>query len=293
MTTFPTHVALDVHAPRVKGLPDLDRCLVMSVLNVTPDSFSDGGLFFEPRAAVARGLELLRHGADIIDVGGESTRPGALRVSLEEEMRRVIPVVSELVAAGAIVSIDTMRARVAEAAVNAGARMVNDVSGGLADPLMPTFVAEAGVPYVLMHWRAHSLIMQRRAHYDDVVADVAAELRQRLDAVIDAGVSPEQIVLDPGLGFAKTAEHNWRLLAHLDVLQQLGRPLLIGASRKSFLGELLAGPDGQPRPVRERDVATAAVSALAAAEGAWGVRVHDVRSTLDAVRVAAALRAAR
>ncbi|WP_456061878.1 dihydropteroate synthase [Amycolatopsis alkalitolerans] len=273
-------------------LPELDRCVVMAVVNVTPDSFSDGGLFFETKAAIAHGMGLLRAGADIIDVGGESTRPGAGRVPADEELRRVLPVVSELSAAGASVSIDTTRACVAEAAVDAGARIVNDVSGGLADPLMPRFVAHADVPYILMHWRGPSTQMQRNAHYGDVVTEVAAELQQRLCAVVDAGVRADQIVLDPGLGFAKTAEHNWRLLAHLDVLKQLGRPLLIGASRKSFLGELLAGEGGAKTPTDERDAASAAVAALAAATGVWGVRAHTVPLTLDAVRVAAALRAA-
>jgi dihydropteroate synthase len=204
----------------------------MGVVNVTPDSFSDGGRFFGARAAVTHGRELLRAGADIIDVGGESTRPGARRVPADEELRRVVPVVSELSADGATVSIDTTRARVAEGAVKAGAQLVNDVSGGLADPRMARFVAQSGVPYIVMHWRGPSVRMQERARYGDVVAEVTAELRQRVDALVAAGVAIGQIVLDPGLGFAKLAEHNWRLLAHLDVLQQLGPPLLIGASRK-------------------------------------------------------------
>lgn len=278
---------------QVRGIPDRGRCLVMGVVNVTPDSFSDGGRFFDRPEAIARGIELLRLGVDLVDVGGESTRPGASRVPLEEEMRRVIPVVSELAAAGAVVSVDTMRARVAEAAVTAGARMVNDVSGGLADPMMAEFVARAGVPYVAMHWRGHSADMQSRATYHDVVAEVVAELRRRVDALVDAGVDPDQIVLDPGLGFAKTDEHNWRLLANLEALQGLGRPLLVGASRKSFLGRLLAGPDGTPRPPGDRDDATAAVSALSAAAGVWAVRVHEACGTLDAVRVAAAVAAVR
>jgi dihydropteroate synthase len=280
-------------APAVKGFPSPGRCVVMGVVNVTPDSFSDGGSFLDTGDAVAHGLELLAQGADLVDVGGESTRPGAGRVPLEVEMSRVLPVIEQLAAAGGRVSVDTMRAQVAEAAVSAGACLVNDVSGGLADPEMIPFVAAAAVPYVVMHWRGYSEDMQQRAEYVDVVADVTAELRQRLDAVVGGGVDAERVILDPGLGFAKRAEHNWALLAHLDALQRLGRPLLIGASRKAFLGRLLPGPDGTPRPVGERDEATAATSVLAAAAGAWGVRVHEVRSTLDAVRVVAAWHAAR
>lgn len=276
----------------VSGLPALDRCLVIGVLNVTPDSFSDGGRWIDPAAAVAHGLALVAAGADAVDVGGESTRPGAGRVPEAEELRRVLPVVAGLAAEGALVSIDTTRAAVAAAALQAGARIVNDVSGGLADPALPRLVAEAGTPYVLMHWRAHSARMQDFAAYDDVVADVRAELGQRLAEVIAAGVRPEQVVLDPGLGFAKTAAHNWSLLARLPALAELGRPLLVGASRKSFLGALLRAPDGTDRPPAGRDAATAAVTALAAAQGAWGVRVHDVRASRDAALVAAAVRAA-
>ncbi|MGH3328807.1 MAG: dihydropteroate synthase [Streptomycetales bacterium] len=279
--------------PPVRGLPGLDRCRVMGVVNVTPDSFSDGGLFFDAQAAIAYGLDLADRGSDMVDVGGESTRPGAERVPLDEELRRVLPVVRGLAASGVFVSVDTMRARVAEAALEAGAAMVNDVSGGIADPTMAPLVAQAGVPYVVMHWRGHSRDMQRRTRYADVVADVAAELRQRLDAAVEAGVAPDQIVLDPGLGFAKTFQHNWALLAHLDVLQRLGRPLLVGASRKGFLQRLLADDSGRPRPAPGCDDATAAMSAMAAAAGVWCVRVHEVRSTLDAVKVAAAVGAAR
>lgn len=265
----------------------------MGVLNVTPDSFSDGGAFLDPGDALAHGLELMGAGADIIDVGGESTRPGASRVPVREELARVLPIIRELAAAGAVVSVDTMRASLAEAALAAGARMVNDVSGGLADPAMVPFVAEARVPYVAMHWRGFSVDMRRRATYHDVVAEVVMELRQRLDALVAAGVDPERVILDPGLGFAKLPEHDVRLLAHLDALARIGRPVLIGASRKTFLGRLLARPDGTPRPVDQRDGATAATSALAVAAGVWGVRVHDVRATLDAVRIADAVRAAR
>lgn len=265
----------------------------MGVVNVTPDSFSDGGLWFEPEDAVAHGLALLAEGADVLDVGGESTRPGAARVPIEEELRRVLPVVDALRAAGAVVSIDTMRAEVADAALAAGAQLVNDVSGGLADPAMAALVADAGVPFVAMHWRGQSDRMEQFTHYTDVVDDVVAELTARLDALVAAGVDPRQVVLDPGLGFAKKLHHNWTLLAHLDALHAIGRPLLVGASRKRFLGALLAAPDGTPAPVEGRDVATAASSALAATAGAWGVRVHAVRPCVEAVAVAAAVQAAR
>lgn len=278
-------------SPGLPGLPAADRTLVLGVVNVTPDSFSDGGRFFEPADAVREGLRLLQQGADVLDVGGESTRPGADRVDEPEERRRVLPVVVELVAAGAVVSVDTTRAGVAAAALDAGARLVNDVSGG-ADPAMFPLVAEQGVAYVLMHGRGPSKNMQSRAHYDDVVAEVTAELGQRLADARAAGVRETQVVLDPGLGFAKTAAHNWQLLASLEHLGALGRPLLVGTSRKTFLGRLLAAPDGSLRPPGERDHATAATSALAAAAGVWAVRVHDAGPNLDAVRVATAWRAA-
>lgn len=280
----------------VLGLPaaldGLSRCLVMGVVNVTPDSFSDGGRWFERDEAIAAGLRLAAQGADLIDVGGESTRPGAARIPVEEELRRVLPVVSELAAAGVVVSIDTMRAEVADAAMTAGAAIVNDVSGGLADPRMGALVARSGVPFVAMHWRGPSDTMESLAHYDDVVTDVVKELSARLDDLVAAGVDPRQVVLDPGLGFAKRAHHNWSLLAHLDRLIALGRPVVVGASRKRFLGAVVTDPDGTPAPVERRDDATAATSALAAAAGAWCVRVHEVAGSVDAVRVAAAWRAA-
>jgi dihydropteroate synthase len=282
-------------AGNLPGLPDADRCLVMGVVNVTPDSFSDGGQWYGADAAIAHGLDLVAQGADIVDVGGESTRPGAQRISAAEELRRVGPVVTGLVQAGVPVSIDTMRAQVAEFALAAGARLVNDVSGGLADPDMPALVAAAGVCYVVVHWRGHSRQMYTRAVYADVVAEVRDELAQRVDAVIAAGVDPGHIVLDPGLGFGKRPEHNWPLLAGLaDVARLAGGtfPVLVGASRKRFLGNLLAGPDGAPRPFEECDGATVAITALAAAAGAWCVRVHQVPLNADAVRVAAAWRAA-
>ncbi|MEV8530640.1 dihydropteroate synthase [Streptomyces sp. NPDC051211] len=278
---------------RIEGLPDWDRCAVMGVVNVTPDSFSDGGRWFDTTAAVKRGLDLVAQGADLVDVGGESTRPGASRVDADEELRRVVPVVRGLVSEGVTVSVDTMRAAVAEQAVAAGAALVNDVSGGLADPGMIPAVAAAGVPFVVMHWRGFSEGMNSLAVYEDVIGEVTAELRTRIDAVIAGGIAPERLVVDPGLGFAKQAEHDLALVAHLRELRALGFPLLVAASRKRFLGRVLAG-DGRtdPPPARERDAATAAVSAIAAHEGAWAVRVHEVRATADAVRVARAVEGA-
>jgi dihydropteroate synthase len=273
-------------------LPDLGRTLVMGVVNVTPDSFSEAGRFFDADAAILQGRALVASGADIIDVGGESTRPGAARVDAAEEQRRILPVIAALSEDGIYVSVDTMRSETAQAALDAGARMVNDVSGGLADDKLPSVVAHAGVPYIVMHWRGHSADMQSKAEYDDVVGEVCAELTARVDAVVAAGVDPSAIVIDPGLGFAKTGAHNWTLLAHLDRMLSLGPPVLVGASRKSFLGALLEDEDG-PRPVDERDDATAAITTLAAAAGAWGVRVHEVAASADAVRVVAAIQAAR
>ncbi|MGW1468839.1 dihydropteroate synthase [Streptomyces sp. NPDC002308] len=276
----------------VEGLPEWDRCAVMGVVNVTPDSFSDGGRWFDTTAAIKRGLALMADGADLIDVGGESTRPGASRVDEDEELRRVVPVVRGLVAEGAVVSVDTMRARVAEQAVAAGGVLVNDVSGGLADPDMVRVVAETGAPFVVMHWRGFSESMNARAVYTDVVGEVVAELRERMDAVVAGGVAPERIVIDPGLGFAKDTAQDLALVAHLDALRALGRPLLVAASRKRFLGRTLAGPDGTPPPARERDAATAAVSTISARAGAWAVRVHEVRASADAVRVCRAVEGA-
>ncbi|MET9295749.1 dihydropteroate synthase [Streptomyces sp. NPDC003077] len=278
---------------RVAGLPDWDRCAVMGVVNVTPDSFSDGGRWFDTELAVKHGLDLVAQGADLVDVGGESTRPGAARVDEDEELRRVIPVVRELAAAGVVVSVDTMRASVAERAVAAGARLVNDVSAGAADPAMVPVVAAAGVPFVVMHWRGQSIDMNNRAVYQDVVAEVVDELARSMDHAVAGGIDAERIVIDPGLGFAKAAEHDLALLARLDRLRALGRPLLVAASRKRFLGRVLAGGEGNtPPPARERDAATAAVSALAARDGAWAVRVHEVRASADAVRVARAVEGA-
>ncbi|MDH2414211.1 dihydropteroate synthase [Nocardioides sp. CER19] len=262
------------------------RPLVMGIVNVTPDSFSDGGRFLATDDAVAHGMELLADGADILDIGGESTRPGATRPLVEEELARVVPVIAELSAAGAVVSVDTMRAEVAEAAAAAGATIVNDVSGGLADPRILSVAADTGVTYLCMHWRGHSDVMQTLTSYDGpggVVAAVRAELEQRVDAARAAGV--EKLVLDPGLGFAKTADQNWELLRGLDAIADLGLPVLVGASRKAFLGRLLGGRGGEPRPVGEREHAHTALVSLLAARGVWGLRVHDVRATSDALAV--------
>ena len=273
------------------GLPQqltgLDRCLVMGVLNVTPDSFSDGGRYDRPGAAVAHGERMVADGADLVDVGGESTRPGAARIDTTDELDRVLPVVRGLVRMGAVVSIDTMRADVAQAAVDEGAAIINDISGGLADPGIAAVAARAGVPFVAMHWKGPSDVMEGLAVYDDVVAEVCEELSERVADAVAAGVDPAAVVVDPGIGFAKDAGHNWALLRDLDRLLDLGRPVLVGASRKRFLGSLLAS-GGEPRPMAERDRATDAVSALAALAGAWCVRVHDVRGSRDAVEVAAA-----
>lgn len=279
-----------MRAPR--GLPpalaELDRTLVMGILNVTPDSFSDGGRWADARGAIERGLRLHADGADLVDVGGESTRPGADRISVDEELDRVLPVVRELAAAGVPVSIDTMRAQVAEACVGEGAALVNDVSGGQADVEMLPWLATCDVPYVAMHWRGPSRVMEDLATYDDVVVDVRDELAARLDALAAAGVDVDRVVLDPGLGFAKRSPHNWALLRSLDALESLGRPLLVGASRKRFLGDLLAEDGGEPRPFEARDAAGDAVTALAAAAGVWCVRVHEVGASRDAVLVARA-----
>jgi dihydropteroate synthase len=264
---------------------DRRRPVVMGVVNVTPDSFSDGGRYADVDAAVAHAIALREEGADLVDVGGESTRPGAERIDAETEIARVVPVIRELHAAGVPMSIDTTRAAVAVAALSAGAGVVNDVSGGLADPTMAKAVADAGCPWVLMHWRGHSNRMADLAVYRDVVAEVKQELSERVDDAVAAGVPYDRIVLDPGLGFAKTAAHNWLLSAHLDEIVSIGPPVLFGASRKSYLGKLLAGKDGRPRPVDGRAAATIATSVLAADAGVWGVRVHEVAATVDALKV--------
>ena len=267
----------------------------MGVVNVTPDSFSDGGRWFDTQAAVKHGLGLVAEGADLVDVGGESTRPGAKRVDEAEELRRVLPVVRGLVAEGVVVSVDTMRASVAEQAVTAGAVLVNDVSGGLADPAMVPAVAATGVPFVVMHWRGQSIDMNNRAVYDDVVTEVVDELRASVDRAVEGGIAPDRLVVDPGLGFAKNAEHDLSLVAQLSRLRaELGHPLLVAASRKRFLGRVLAAgrKNATPPPARERYAATAAFSELSAREGAWAVSVHEVRASADAVRVAHAIETA-
>ncbi|HWV26906.1 MAG TPA: dihydropteroate synthase [Aeromicrobium sp.] len=265
------------------------RTLVMGVVNVTPDSFSDGGRWLDVDHAIAHGLDLVAAGADIVDVGGESTRPGAQRVDEDTELRRVLPVVEALARNGVVVSVDTMRASVAGRALDVGAAIVNDVSGGRADPEMIPVVAGTDAPVVLMHWRHHSAHMHEHTSYDDLVADVITELTEQVDTAVAAGIAAERIVIDPGLGFSKTGEQNWTILAHLDAFNALGHRVLVAASRKGFLGDLLA-VDGRPRPVDRRDDATAAITTLCAEAGIWAVRVHDAASSADAVRVVARLR---
>lgn len=260
--------------------------VVMGIVNVTGDSFSDGGRYLDPDRAVRHGLALAADGASIIDVGGESTRPGAVRIDSTVETARVLPVVKELAAQGINVSIDTMRADVARAALEGGASIVNDVSGGRADPAMAPLVAEAGVPWVLMHWRSvHAADPHSVPSYRNVVSEVRDELLASVEAASAAGVDERNLIIDPGLGFAKTPQHNWALLHALPELVATGIPVLVGASRKRFLGALLAGEDGTPRPADGRETATAVVSALSALQGAWGVRVHDVRASVDAIKV--------
>lgn len=266
----------------VAGLPVLDRPLVMGVVNVTPDSFSDGGKFVAADDAIAHGLALAADGADILDIGGESTRPGATRPLVAEELDRVIPVIRELASRGLTVSVDTMRAEVAAAAVEAGAAVVNDVSGGMADPEILSVVAQSDAAYIAMHWRGHSDHMQERASYGDVVAEVRSELSARIEDALAAGIGESRIAVDPGLGFAKKSDHNWELLRRLDELD-LRLPVLLGASRKSFLGSLLASSDGAPRPVDQRESANVAITTMAALAGVWAVRVHEVRASRDAI----------
>ena len=270
------------------GLPEnlrkLDRTLVMGVLNVTPDSFSDGGRFDDTEIAISHALQMIEDGADIIDIGGESTRPGSDRITVKEELDRVLPVISALANSGVAISIDTMRAEVASAAIAAGACMINDVSGGKSDPEMLSYVATLNVPYILMHWRGPSNIMNTLTDYNDVVADVTREVSNQVDVAVAAGIARERIAIDPGIGFAKTVDQNWPILKHLEVLEGLGLPILMGASRKKFLGELLA-KDGVARDSDERESATTAISTLMAARGIWAVRVHEVKASSDAIAV--------
>jgi len=256
----------------------------MGIINVTPDSFSDGGRWLDSTTAIEHGFALIEQGADLVDIGGESTRPGADRIPEEEELRRVLPVVRALASEGIAVSIDTMRASVAKAAAEAGACIINDVSGGGADPSMYETVAELGLPYIAMHWRGFSDEMEQLTEYDDVVVDVIDELMVRVNAAEAAGVDPRRIVIDPGLGFAKKMHHNWEVLRGIEQFTATGYPLLIGAARKRFLGHALA-VNGEPRSVEGRDAATDAVSVLSAAHGAWCVRVHSPRGSRDAVDV--------
>ena len=256
----------------------------MGVLNVTPDSFSDGGRFNDQMIATNHALQMVQDGADIIDIGGESTRPGSDRITVKEELDRVLPVISALANSGVAISIDTMRAEVASAAIDAGACMINDVSGGKSDPEMLSYVATLNVPYILMHWRGPSNIMNTLTDYNDVVADVTREVSNQVDVAVAAGIARERIAIDPGIGFAKTVDQNWPILKHLEVLEGLGLPILMGASRKKFLGELLA-KDGVARDSDERESATTAISTLMAARGIWAVRVHEVKASSDAIAV--------
>ncbi len=248
--------------------------LVMGILNLTPDSFADGGRHNSFEAGVARGLEMVAEGVGIIDIGGESTRPGADRISAEEEQARVLPVITELAKHGVKISIDTMRADTAEKAVQAGAAIINDVSGGLSDPAMFATVKKLGVPYILMHWRGESKDMNSRAIYTDVVNDVISEINSQVDAALDAGINKSQIIIDPGLGFAKDAEHNWEILRNLKAFTSMGYPVLIGASRKRFLGG--DNPD-------EREAATIELTKTLVPQGIWGVRVHSVKPHVDVI----------
>ena len=248
--------------------------LVMGILNLTPDSFADGGRHNSFDAGVARAQEMIAEGVDIIDIGGESTRPGADRISVEEEQSRVLPVITELAKSGVKISIDTMRADTAEKAVQAGASIINDVSGGLSDPAMFATVKKLGVPYILMHWRGQSKEMNTRAIYTDVVSEVIAELKLQIDAALESGIDKSQIVIDPGLGFAKDAEHNWEILRNLKAFNAMGYPLLIGASRKRFLGG--DNPD-------EREAATIELTKTLVPQGIWGVRVHSVKPHVDVI----------
>ena len=285
--TSPLPVIRKVRAPRKFSDLPTDRGVVMAILNVTPDSFSDGGKFVSADKAIAQGLKLFYGGADIIDVGGESTRPGAESITPEEEQARILPVIEALAKAGALVSVDTMHVATAAKAIDAGAGIINDVSGMTFSPEMPALIAERKVPYVLMHRRGDARNVDPTAKYDDVVAEVVAELAELRDKFVAAGVAEDQIILDPGLGFSKNAEHNWALLRGLPEFTKLGHKVLVGASRKRFLGTLLSSAGKVAAPA-ERDHATLAISALAVANGAWGVRVHDSGASLDAVKVAAA-----
>ena len=264
-----------------------DMCQVWAVVNVTPDSFSDGGQFLATEIAVQRALEMVAQGADVIDVGGESTRPGAQRVTLEEECARVLPVVQALVTHGITVSVDTMRAEVAKRVIELGATYINDVSGGKADPDMYGVIAASDVEYVVMHWRGHSDVMNSLNQYEDVVADVIAELQATIAAAVGAGVSPARIIIDPGLGFSKDAVHNWEIVRNIHEFTALDYRVLFGASRKRFLADCVAG--NAVDSASARDDATASLTTVAAQQGVWAVRVHEVAANVAAVKVANAL----
>lgn len=295
MTTTPTSAQTTAQPGAVRGelgwgdwagLPT-GRTLVMGILNVTPDSFSDGGRHDSHQAAIAHGRLLASQGADLIDVGGESTRPGSRRVDPQEERRRILPVIRELSEAGIVLSVDTFNPSTAEAALDAGAHCVNDVSGVAVREGMIPLVAERQAPYICMHSRGTPGTMDSLAVYDDLVGDVLREIDEVAQRFLDAGLDPSKLVLDPGLGFAKGGRQDWQLLEALPRFVDTGYPILVAASRKRFIGNLL-GDGTAPRPADRRDVATAAISALSADRGAWGVRVHDVASSVDAVAVAGA-----
>ena len=264
----------------------MSRTLVMGILNITPDSFADGGKYLSKEDAIKQGRRLIAEGADIIDVGGESTKPGVDRVSEADELERVIPVVTELVKDGAIISVDTMRSEVAKQAIAAGASYINDVSGGLADEKMASVIAQnPKIQYIAMHWRGHSKEMQKKAVYKDVVKEVKDELDERVSQLLKAGIDPEQIILDPGIGFAKESDHNWEILKNIERFQLLGYPLLIGASRKRFLGELVNAPEPD-----KREAATIALTTELARLKVWAVRTHAVKAHQDAISVMERLR---
>jgi len=270
------------------NLKNKNACLVVGVLNVTPDSFSDGGLFNNTSQAIEHSKKMISQGADLIDIGGESTRPGAERISVTEELERVIPVISELTKLGISTSIDTMNSQTAVEAIKAGVQMVNDVSGGLNDEKMHHIISKYEVPYVLMHWRGQSKVMDDLATYKDVVTEVIQELNQQINKAIAAGINRNRIVIDPGLGFAKSPEHNWEILKNINRFHELELPIYIGASRKRFLADFSYPKDSQD--TKDRDMATTAISSYVAERGVFAVRVHDVAGSAIAVKVSQKLK---
>ena len=266
----------------------------MGVLNVTPDSFSDGGQYLEFDSALAHAREMAAQGAQVIDIGGESTRPGSMRVSLEQEQQRVLPIIRAVKDELDVeVSIDTMNAETAAKAIAAGADIVNDVSGGLADPQLFAAIADSKCKYVLGHWRGHSDIMDSLTTYSDVAREVVAELAEQVSMAVAAGITRDRIIVDPGLGFAKDMEQNWDLVARLDELENLELPILVGASRKRFIAHALDRDNPQSVDTGRRDVATAVLTALLLQRKLWGLRVHNVGNTVDAISVVAALKEAQ